>query len=136
MHMGWISAWKGTNAYEAALKSCGVNPYSLPADLNGRICSYANQQYERSHPIVKRTMSLEEFIGQAGTLVALCVLGPTVYANRGASNGVTMDHTAANAARHWRESGPDSSLESKIIETVSNAGVMHSEFANAFNAML
>ena len=134
--MGWISAWKGTNAYEEMLKSCGLNPHSLPADLNGLICSYANQQYERSHPMVKRAMSLEEFIGQAGALVALCVLGPTAFANCGAPYGVTMDHTAANAARHWRESGPDSTLESKIIETVSNAGVMSTEFASAFNAML
>lgn len=81
-------------------------------------------------------VSLEFAMGSAGALVALCVLGPTNFSRYEKMYGVSMEDTVTDAAKAWKDGGPDSSLESKIIETVSNANVMHVEFASAFNAML
>lgn len=136
--MGFFSAWKGMNAYESALKSHGVNPSSLPADLHSRVCSYANQQYERTYTVLPNLsrIPLESAMEDAGSIVALCVLGPTNFSKYEMFYGGTMEFLITDAARAWREGGPDSSLNSKIIETVSNAGVLHMEFANSFNAML
>lgn len=137
--MGFFSAWKAMNAYESALKSYGVAPTSLPADLNSRVCSYANQQYERTCNTMKgfsRMVSLEFAMESAGALVALCVLGPTNFSRYEKMYGVSFEDTAVDAANAWKNRGPDSSIEAKIIETVSDAGVLNIEFANAFNAIL
>ena len=135
--MGFFSAWKGMNAYESALKSYGVNPSSLPADLNSRVCSYANQQYQSTYTTLPNLskIPLDYAMESAGALVALCVLGPANFSKYNKMYGVSMDD-AIRAASDWRVRGPDASLETKIIQTVSDSGVLHVEFATAFNAML
>jgi len=94
--MGFFSKWKASNAYDDSLKSYGVNPATLPAGLNSRVCSYTNQEYERS--FIGQVVPLEHEMGRAGALVALCVLGPTKFSTRVNMHDVSMADTAAVAA--------------------------------------
>jgi hypothetical protein len=132
--MGFFSAWSATNAYEAALKDCGVNPRSLPADFNGRICSYANQNHERS--FMRDYIPLSFVMERAATMVALCILGPNAFARYDDKNGISMSETVPEAAQAWASRGPDATLDTKIIQTVSDAGLLNASFIDAFNAML
>jgi hypothetical protein len=132
--MGFFAKWKASNAYDDSLKSYGVNPFTLPVDLNAAVCSYTNQAYE--HSFVAQVVPLDHEMGRAGALVALCVLGPNNYSARLSRHDVSMNETVREAARVWRESGPESSLDTMIIQAVSNAGVLHGDFVTAFNAML
>jgi hypothetical protein len=133
--MGFFSSWTGMSTYESELKSYGLNPYSLPADLHSRVCSYTTQDYERRR---KRGTLLgvpREYCFQcSGALVALCVLGPSSYSRY--EQRVSMEDQVAYAAERWRTGGPESFLDAMIIRTVSDAGVLHAEFADAFNVML
>ena len=132
--MGFFSGWTDMATYESELKSYGLSPRSLPADLHSRVCSFSTQDYERRS--TRRGflgIPREFFFQSSGSLVALCVLGPTNYLRYEHRFGMEV---AAEAAEDWRSRGPDSSLNAKIIQTVSDAGVLHAEFANAFNAML
>lgn len=135
--MGWFSAWNDMSTYEAELKTYGINPYSLPADLHSRVCSYTAQSYERRLKSLSILGIPKEYLFQcSAALVALCVLGPTPYSRDEQRGFVSMDEDVADAAAAWKKGGPDSSLNAKIIQTVSDAGVMNSEFGSAFNAML
>ena len=136
--MGFFSAFKGTNAYHDWLKRYGVDPYSLPANLNSLICSYTNQQHESNEKnlghVYTSNVTIQAQMGLAAGLVAICVLGPdkasTIQLKQEVYNRIY------NAANDWKIGGPDYSLDSKIIQTVSNARMISSDFADIFNSLL
>ena len=136
-----FSAWKGTNAYDNALKSFGIKYSTLPVDMNIQICSYANQQYEWTSKMFNDamfgqrysdTVTLESAMSNAATLVALCLLGPRDFSRDQRRYSLSMDETISDAIKDWNNNGPNSSLETKIIETVGNFNLLHVEFAQAF----
>ena len=140
-----FSAWKGTNAYDNALKSFGIKYSTLPVDMNIQICSYANQQYEWTSKMFNDamfgqrysdTVTLESAMSNAATLVALCLLGPRDFSRGQRRYSLSMDETISDAIKDWNNNGPNSSLETKIIETVGNFNLLHVEFAQAFNYLL
>lgn len=132
--MGFFSAWSAMNNYEAVLKECGINPRSLPADLNSRICSYTKQDHERS--FMGESIPLSFDMERAATLVALCILGPVGFSRYNNKNGISMGEPVMSAAEAWAKDGSEATLDTKIIQTVSDAGLMNTGFADAFNAML
>ena len=143
--MGFISAYKGVNAYENALKTFGINYYSLPTDMNIKICSYTNQQYEQTSKMFNHNMhgqrysdvvTLESELKNSAELVALCILGPRSFSEYQKSSDTYIDSVIKHAVEAWSKEGPDATLHSKIIETVGNANMMHEEFAVAFKYLL
>lgn len=136
--MGFFSAFKGTLAYEKMLKAHGVNPYSIPSDVNGRICSYANQHFEflaQLSPALGGSTGRETVLRHAARIVAFCVLGPSSFRKAGGDCS-SMNDTMRNAATHWRNDGPESEFETIIIKTLSDADLLQSEFVTAFDSML
>ena len=73
-------------------------------------------------------------MGLAAGLVAICVLGTdkasTIQLKQEVYNRIY------NAANDWKIGEPDYSLDSKIIQTVSNARMISSDFADIFNSLL
>lgn len=136
--MGFFSKLKASSDYEKVLKIHGANPHAIPPVANARILSYAFQQHERNvqiSPDLDCTSGREAAMQNAGMLVAFCVLGPTSFrGGRGIYEMVT--ETVEYAAGEWKEYGPEASLETMIIKTLSDAGILNGKFADTFNSML
>ena len=136
--MGFFNAFKGTNAYHDWLKRYGVDPYSLPANMNSSICSYANQNHEylikSIGRVYKDNVRLEDAMGSAAGLVVICVLGPDKASIKQLPSDVL--NRIKSVAEDWKKGGADYSLDSKIVETVSNARMLSNDFANIFNSLL
>lgn len=126
--------------YEKTLRQYGVEPRDLSANLNAKVCSYAEQQYKgnlaifgshylRTNPTADGQLSL------TAALVSFCVLGPSVFLSHQFDSGLTLDRFKG-AINSWKESGPEATLDTRIIKTVSDEGYLHIETANIFNAML
>lgn len=135
--MGLISAFFGTTDYHNALKRYGVDPYSLPANLNSAVASYTSQQHERNVSSLgfnyTRYVTLKDQLGSAAALVAICINGPTRVALILSEDEVSS--RMKSAALIWTSEGPDASLDTKIIETIMNSGHMSPEFAYAFKSL-
>jgi hypothetical protein len=78
---------------------------------------------------------LEVALSNSGRLVAFCVLGPTKFRAAGGDYRA-MEETIEYTAKDWRDHGPERSIETMIIKTLSDAGVLSNEFATTFNSML
>ncbi len=138
--MGFFSAFFGMGYYEKTLRLYGVEPRHLSANLNARVCSYAEQQYKENLTIFgshyrKTTPTAEAQLSITAALVAFCVLGPRVFLNHQFDNGLTLGRFK-DAAADWKKSGPEATLDTMIIKTVSDEGFLHIETANLFNGML
>lgn len=134
--MGFLTAWKASSLYERMLKAHGINPRSFPADVSGRICSYAMQDHERlvqQFPDLGGPMGVEAAMHNAARLVALCVLGATNFKNVG-GDGVDV-RTINQAAEDWQEYGSESSLQTMIIKTLRDSGFLNDEFCKIFDSM-
>lgn len=132
--MGIFSSWRLINDYRAALEACGIDPRSLPAEMNGRICSYTSQHYDQAKfNKPERPLSFE--MERSATLMALCVLGPAKFP-RYNKYGISMQHTVAAAAAAYRMRGSEATLDTTIIQTVGEAGRLSQDFADLYSFML
>ena len=106
----------------------------MSADMNGRICSYTCQHYDLNgfNPPER---SLSQEMERSATLVALCVLGPSKFP-RYNKFGISMQRTVAEAAAAWRAGGPDSTLDTRIIRTVGEAGYLSEDFVDLYSLMI
>ena len=79
-------------------------------------------------------MRLEDAMGSAAGLVVICVLGPDKASIKQLPSDVL--NRIKSVAEDWKKGGADYSLDSKIVETVSNARMLSNDFANIFNSLL
>lgn len=137
--MGFFSGVMANLKYAAALKECGVDPYKLPTSLTSLICGLAKEQYETTSSVFRdysRTVSIDFVMSNTGALTALCVLGPTNFSRFDGNYGVSWSGAIVDATQQWKKGGFDSSVETRIIKAISDAGYLHEEFADKFNVLL
>ncbi len=137
--MGIFSTLKMSNTYDNGLKQFGVRPRDIPAAVNAKICSYAEQNYKRRAASAsyfnQGSEGLNAEIANAAELVAYCVIGRTAFINAGGLTAGTMDMVIQNAADDWRDSGSESSLNAMIIKILNEAELLCSEFVAEFNLL-
>lgn len=112
----------------------GINPRLLPVEMNGRICGYTAQYYEKSK-LNKKEWPLSFEMERSATLVALCILGPANFP-RYNKYGISMQHTVTAAAVACRNGGSGTTLETKIIQIVDEAGCLSQDFIDLYSIML
>lgn len=133
--MDLLVSWQAVNKYIAKLEDYGIDPRSLPSDMNGRVCSYTCNAYEiaKCHTSAK---SLPYYIERSATLVALCILGPANFSKY--SNNkyeISMKNTVSEAAEAFKKMGPEATLDTKIIIAVGESGLMSLDFLEVYSLM-
>ena len=130
--MGFFSTLKSSSIYNKHLKMYGINSNSIPADVNGRICSYTVQQHERLNEKYGAE-PLDASIGNTARLVAYCIFGEIDFKSVG-GDVMAAKEMVNHAARMWKESGgQEASLESMIISTLSDADILDREIVKEMN---
>lgn len=117
------------------MEACGIDPKSLPAEMSGRICSYTSQDYDQSK-FNKQERPLSFEVERSATLVALCVLGPAKFPRYNNKYGISMQHTVTAAAAARRTGGSGATLDTRIIQTVGEAGHLCQDFIYLYSIML
>jgi len=71
----------------------------------------------------------------AAATTAFCTLGPTMFHESGGDYDGMMERLKI-AARDWREEGPEAQVDTMIIKTLDDAGLLSDDFAECFNELL
>jgi hypothetical protein len=137
----FMTGGKALNAYISRLESYGLGPKSkrYPSIIDMNICRLVRQDYAdlyRRHRDMARMISVEYKMEHAAELVAMCVLGPTDFANFPSRCNVSWAETIVDAAKNLIENGKGSSYDLRIIETVGAERAWSSEFAEEFDGLL
>jgi len=136
--MGLFSAFRLASAYEKRLKAYGIDPNILPAELNGRICSFAKNQQERISqytPEMRNSMYMEAALVNAADLVAFCLLGPTDYRVAGGNTEV-LKESIKDAAEAWTSEVASSRSDTLTIKALNDAGLLDDEFIELFKSLI
>ena len=123
----WCNSKQGITDYEQTLKARGINYHKLPASLNGKICSYASQEYKRIYS--GRAMELNSVMRNVAEHTACCILGPSKYLQMGGHKEFTELKRIAN---DWKTYGYETSVETIIIHAISEEKLLHPEYQKIF----
>ena len=134
--MGFFSSIKSARIYNQKLSEYGINSNDLPSDVNSRICSYTYQHFERlgkMSPDMRDPIYLDAAFGNTARLMAYAILGKKLFKEVGGDIKAAKD-MINHATRMWNETGgPEGSLESMIIYSLSGAKVLDKGFIKMIN---
>lgn len=134
---GFLSNMRIISVYDKRIRAHGYEPRSLPLpDLHSTICSSFERRSEQLADMSQltgksRSAFIEASIEGAVDVLILCCVGPTVFKNK---CGYNPSEIISGLAKTWIESGPEGSLELRIVDEINQAQYLNKEFFQAFQA--